>query len=317
MFSDTHCHLSHIEERGEDLSRLIAEMDARRFPFVLDIGTKPADFEGRLNKVRNAADLPSFLHFTCGLWPDGDVIADRHNALSALEEDLRKMIALCLSRGEGERFAALGECGLDRYWNGSRAAERAAERAALESEEACGAGKGGGAGKASGVSDDGPGTTDTNGEEELFGLQLDVARSRKLPVIVHSRDAFVPTLGCIKNSGWDRGVIHCYSYGIPEARAFLDRGWYISFPGNITWAKKETDRERIASLVRYIPRDRLLLETDAPYMAPAPHRGKTNTPLFIEHTYECAAAVLSMTKEALALLVSENAKDLFVYPGPH
>ena len=101
-------------------------------------------------------------------------------------------------------------------------------------------------------------------------MQLDLAKKYSLPVIVHSRDAFGATLGCIKNASYDSGVIHCFSYGKDEARAFLDRGWYISFPGNITWAKKEVDRERIASLVRYVPRDRFLLETDAPYLTPRP-----------------------------------------------
>lgn len=189
-------------------------------------------------------------------------------------------------------FAALGECGLDRYWNGARAAERGPE-----------------------ASGDGPGTLDTAGEEELFGLQLDIARSRKLAVVVHSREAFEPTLGCIRNADWDRGVIHCYSYGIEEARAFLDRGWHISFPGNITWAKKEADRERIARLVRYVPRERLLLETDAPYLSPAPHRGKTNTPLLVSHIYETAAAILGIETATLALLVRENARALFAVPS--
>lgn len=277
MFSDTHCHLSHIEERGEDLSALLAEISGRGFSFVLDIGTKPGDFEMRLEKIRKTGGIPSFLHFSCGLWPDSGVIAGRKDALRFLETDIVKMLDLARSRaarGKTSAFAALGECGLDRYWN-------RAENAELK------------------------------GEEELFGEQLDLARKNDLAVIVHSREAFTDTLGCIKNALWDKGVIHCYSYGIKEARAFLDRGWYISFPGNITWAKKEADLERIAELLRYIPRERLLLETDAPYLAPAPHRGKTNTPLLIEHIYEYAALVSGINISELADLVYENAKNLF------
>ncbi len=299
MFSDTHCHLSHIEERGEDLSKLLASMQQQGFPFVLDIGTKPGDFSMRLGKIRACGDIPAFLHFTCGLWPDGEVIADRHNMMKALEADIEVMLALERERsaapsgyGAPSGVAALGECGLDRYWNGARAAERSADG-----------------------SNDGPGTTDMAGEEELFGLQLDLARKKKLAVVVHSREAFEPTLACIRNANWDRGVIHCYSYGIEEARAFLDRGWYISFPGNITWGKKEADRERIARLVRYIPRDRLLLETDAPYLSPAPHRGKTNTPLLISYIYETAAEILDLQTDALAFLVRENARTLFAVPA--
>lgn len=297
MFSDTHCHLSHIEERGEDLSGLLALMGERGFPFVLDIGTKPGDFDMRVEKIRRTGSIPSFLHFSCGLWPDGKVIADRMDALKALESDVVKMMQLSTERPS---LVALGECGLDRYWNGSAAADRLA---AVKSGIISGS-----------ENDDGPGTTDIYGEEELFGFQLDLARKNNLAVIVHSREAFEPTLGCIKNGNFDKGVIHCFSYGIEEARSFLDRGWYISFPGNITWGKKDADKERIARLVRYVPKDRLLLETDAPYLSPSPHRGKTNTPLLIEHTYEVASAMIGMEIAELAELVYQNALALFSRP---
>lgn len=289
MFTDTHCHLSHVAERGENLGDLLNTMTAQNFPFVLDIGTRLADFGPRLATIRNDRELPAYLHFSCGLWPDGAVIADRMNALKLLENDLLDMENLCAARvasgnlKRGETFVALGECGLDRFWNGPAAPV------------------------------DGSGTRDIAGEEELFGLQLDIARGRNLPVVVHSREAFEATLACIKNADYDKGVIHCYSYGIHEARAFLDRGWYISFPGNITWAKKEADRERIASLVRYVPHDRLLLETDAPYLTPAPHRGKTNTPLLIEYIYGTVAGILGLSAEELALLVYKNARELFAF----
>jgi TatD DNase family protein len=148
------------------------------------------------------------------------------------------------------------------------------------------------------------------GERRLFEAQMALAQSLNLPVIVHSRDAFDDTLACIKNSGVTRGVIHCFSYSIPEARAFLDLGWHISFSGTITYVKKST-YEATAALLRSIPRERFLLETDAPYLAPVPYRGKSNTPLLIEHTYRFAADMLSTSVEALAALVLKNARELF------
>jgi len=319
MFSDTHCHLSHLDERGENLGELLGAMAAEKFPFVLDIGTRPGDLALRLAKIRAAGDIPDFLHFSCGLWPDGEIIAHRDESLKILETDIKMMIALAATRAEpGTRYiGALGECGLDRYWNGPAAAERvAAQRAATQAaaragEQSAGSGNSGGTAGNVPASDDGPGTLDLHGEEELFAAQLDMARAYKLAVIVHSREAFGPTLGCIRDADYDRGVIHCFAYDIEEARAFLDRGWYISFPGNITWAKKEADRGRIARLIRFVPRDRLLLETDAPYLTPAPHRGKTNTPLLIRHTYERAADILGMETAALASLVHANARELF------
>lgn len=290
MYADTHAHLSHIADRGEDLAALLRRLAEDSVPFLLDIGTKPGDLVFRRDRILEASGgvLPSFIHFSAGLWPDGAVIADRDNAMKALNADLDLLMDEGFLPEDNRLYQALGECGLDRYWNGPSGAERGQD-----------------------CSGDGPGTLDTGGEEELFAFQLEAARAHNLPVIVHSRDAFDATLGCIRSVGWDRGVIHCWSYGIPEARAFLDRGWHISFPGNVTWAKKNADRERISALLRYVPRDRLLLETDAPYLTPAPHRGKTNTPHLISHTYEAAAEYLGMSAESLAVLVAENARALF------
>lgn len=141
-------------------------------------------------------------------------------------------------------------------------------------------------------------------------MQLELARKLDLPVIVHSRDAFEGTLGCIKDVNYNRGIIHCYSYGIEEARAFLDQGWYISFSGSITYTKK-AKMDEMKALLRYVPKDRFLLETDSPYLAPVPMRGKTNTPLFIEYTYNFASEALSITPEQCAAMVLENAKELF------
>jgi len=310
VYSDTHCHLSHLVERGVDLGSLFADLAREGYRLALDIGTKPGDLAGRIERVREGASrsgidhdgagLPSFAHFTCGLWPDGSVIADRWEALRLLAADIARMKGLAAERFEtaGVTLMALGECGLDRYWNGKEAPGR------LQALAAAAAGKGT-------DGDDGPGTEDLAGEEELFAMQLELARKENLAVIVHSREAFEATEGILRNSGASRGVIHCWSYGIDEARAFLDLGYYISFPGNVTWPKRETDREDIARMLRFVPRDRLLLETDAPYLTPAPHRGKVNTPYLVRHVYDRAGEILGMTGEVLSALVWENSRVLF------
>lgn len=301
MFCDTHCHLSHISERGIDLSSLLADLEAQQTPFIMDIGTKPGDLQARLSKITDIGPIPSFLFFSCGLWPDSQVIARRKESLQLLEKDLTSLLGL-----NTFKYVALGECGIDRYWNGkdapgAHAYKKRAQEAASNSIPNA----------KSSYDDDGPGTLDTQGEEDLFSMQLDLSSTLKLPTIVHSRDGFDATLGCIKNSGWDHGVIHCYSYGVSEARAFLDRGWYISFPGNITYPKKQKDKDTVAELLRFVPKDRLLLETDAPYLAPVPFRGTVNTPALISHVYEKAAEILDMPIEQLAFLVFENAKACF------
>lgn len=344
MFSDTHCHLSHLVERGVNVPELFSSMAAEGYRLAFDIGTKPGDFSSRLERVRTAAaealrtkgqtgadrippsfvpaadsahvpfrpdssGLPDFVQFSCGIWPDTEAIADRFNAVKQLADDVAKMKALAQKRDAAHPsfipLAALGECGLDRYWNGAEAPGRLAALAAQKAAD------GKDSGSAVSASDDGPGTLDLTGEEELFALQLEIAASEELAVIIHSRDAFEPTLAIIRNSGHSRGVIHCWSYGIAEARAFLDSGYHISFPGNITWPKKAADRERVGELLKFVPRDRLLLETDAPYLTPAPHRGTVNTPYLVRHVYERAAEILEMSQEALSLLVWENAAELF------
>lgn len=279
MYADTHCHLSLIAERGITLSELLLELEEKQFQFVMDIGTTPGDLGKRVETVLSSfPSIPSYLFFSCGLWPSPQSIAEADESIAALERDLDTLLQIDALPD----YAALGECGIDRHWNGKPPVP-------------------GGEG----------GSLDLSGEEDLFARQIAIARSRNLPVIVHSREAFDITRSIIANEGWSRGVIHCFSYGKTEARSFLDLGYYISFPATITWGKKSVDRDRIAELLSYVPQDRLLLETDAPYMAPVPHRGEINTPARIPLVYQSAALFLGITEEALAARVVHNARTLF------
>ena len=133
---------------------------------------------------------------------------------------------------------------------------------------------------------------------------------RKLPVIVHSRDAFEDTLECINNIGYHNGIIHCYSYGIDEARTFLDLGWYIALGGGITYTKK-SKLEQMQELIHFIPSDRLLTETDAPYLAPVPFRGQPNSPVLVEHVFNYIAQTRGISTDALNQTVDENIARLF------
>lgn len=290
MFSDTHCHLSHIASRGVSLESLIMDMTNDGYRAAVDIGTKPGDLSSRRAVISSACggSIPVFIHFSCGIWPDADSIADPDTAMRSLEDDVRDMISAAQERATAgyPSFAALGECGLDRFWNGT----------GKHHED---------------VSVDGPGTDDLAGEEALFCRQIQLAQEYRLPLVIHSRDAFDATLSILKSMNYHHGVIHCFSYGIAEARAFLDLGWFISFPGNITFAKKEADREHMQHLVSYIPDDLLLLETDAPYLAPVPHRGIVNTPWHVRFVYEKAAEFRHTDSAALAETVFANATTLF------
>ena len=144
-------------------------------------------------------------------------------------------------------------------------------------------------------------------EKRLFLRQIEVAKAKNLPVIVHSRDAYKETYETISESGYSKGVIHCFSYGLKEALSFVELGFYISFSGIITYKKNEYIREA----VRKIPREKILLETDSPYLSPQPFRGKTNTPAYIRETYKKAAEILDLSLENMCLLVKENTQRLF------
>jgi TatD DNase family protein len=155
---------------------------------------------------------------------------------------------------------------------------------------------------------------DWAGERELFTAHLELARELELPFIVHSRDAPLETYEILRdfldgggNPLGGHGVIHCFSYGAAEARQFLDLGCYISFAGNITYNKSE----HLIEALRVVPRDRLLLETDSPFLAPQSHRGKPSHPGLIAETYAKAAAVIGIAVDALAERVAENAAALF------
>jgi TatD DNase family protein len=123
-------------------------------------------------------------------------------------------------------------------------------------------------------------------QAELFEGQLSLASRLGLPMIVHSRDAAEATLSLIKEAKASAPVIiHCFGYGREEARAFLDLGCHISFAGNLTYKGSEALRAACAM----VPEDRLLLETDSPYMNPLPRRGKPASPMDVERTYAFAA----------------------------
>ena len=280
-------------ERGVDGLEVLSAMAARNCFFGLDIGTHSDDLAEReacvekaiagIGDSQLAARARDFMYFSAGIWPDVEAIHDRENQMKILRQSIEAASAAGDQDTLHRRIIAVGECGLDHHWNPS--------------------------GEDGRCEDDFDDET-YRGEREMFDAHLELARELKLPVIVHSRDAFEDSLDCIKNIGYDNGIIHCYSYGIDEARAFLDRGWYIAFGGAITYNKK-AKLEAIKELLRFVPADRFLCETDAPYLAPVPLRGTVNTPVNVEHVYNFAAEVRGVLPETLSNLVDENIKKLF------
>ena len=140
----------------------------------------------------------------------------------------------------------------------------------------------------------------------LFAAQLEEARRRNMPVIIHTREAADDTIALLKEIP-SRGVIHCFTGKPDEAKAYLDLGFYISISGIVTFKAAENVRE--SALV--VPDDRIMIETDAPFLAPVPMRGKPNEPAFVKYTCEFLAKLRGMAPDDFADLTFANAERAF------
>ena len=182
-----------------------------------------------------------------------------------------------LSRGQMARVVGIGETGLDYYRLGERT------------------------------------VADMEWQRNRFRTHIRAARQLAKPLIIHTRAASVDTLAVLREEGEDGstgsagGVFHCFTETAEVARAALDLGFYISFSGILTF-KNAQDLRDVAA---FVPMDRLLIETDSPYLAPAPHRGKTNNPSYVPYVAAQIATVRGISVEAVALATSANFDTLF------
>lgn len=165
------------------------------------------------------------------------------------------------------RSTFIGECGLDWYWD--------------------------------------YGTRD--GQKALFQRQIDMSNEMGLPIIIHSRGADEDMLEMLSKNHFDySGIMHCYSSSINELGAILDKGFYVSFSGNVTYKSNKAIQEA----AKAVPADRLLFETDSPYLAPVPKRGKTNRPEYTEYTSQFLADLRGVDVEEMRNQCIENYRTL-------
>ncbi|MDD5336144.1 MAG: TatD family hydrolase [Rhodoferax sp.] len=182
-----------------------------------------------------------------------------------------------LTRGQMPRVVGIGETGLDYYRLGGRS------------------------------------IADMGWQRDRFRTHIQAARQLGLPLVIHTRSAADDTLAILREQGEDGsagsagGVFHCFTETAQVARAALDMGFYISFSGILTFKNAQYLRDVAA----FVPLDRLLIETDSPYLAPAPHRGKTNNPSFVPYVAAELAALRSCPVEAVGSITSHNFNTLF------
>lgn len=144
-------------------------------------------------------------------------------------------------------------------------------------------------------------------QAEIFRFQCQLAKRLGKPLVVHVRDAHEDCQRMLREEGVEKGVIHCFTGDLPAAREYLDIGFTISISGIVTYKKTEALQEA----VRFTPLDRLLVETDSPYLAPIPHRGKKNSPALVIETAKKVAELKGVTLEVLAAQTTANATSVF------
>ena len=144
-------------------------------------------------------------------------------------------------------------------------------------------------------------------QQKAFRMQMELARELDLPVIVHERDAHEDGMAIVREFPTVTGVFHCYSGSAEMARQLVDMGWYIGFSGVLTFKNARKAVETAAT----IPLDRIVLETDCPYMAPEPFRGKRNDPGYLYRMAEQLAQIRGITPEEAAVITTENGKRLY------
>lgn len=140
-----------------------------------------------------------------------------------------------------------------------------------------------------------------------FDRQLSLAEEIDIPVVIHTRDAMKDTIDILKIHPKATGIIHCYSGSKESAKILLDMGYYISFAGPLTFKNASTALEVAA----FVPEDRMLIETDSPYLAPVPYRGKTNTPVYVAEVAKKLAEIRGESFEEIASKTFENAKNVY------
>ncbi len=271
MFTDSHCHLNFPELRSQ-LPHIRAAMAQAQVTRALCICTTIEEFDD----VHSLALEHDNFWATVGVHPDNEGI---------YEPTLQDLV----QRSQRPRVVAIGETGLDYYQMDERKGGRT--------------------------------IADMKWQRERFRTHIRAAQQTGLPLVIHTRDASDDTLAILAEmaqvQGVDAGagqrpapltgVFHCFTESMQVAKAALDMGFYISFSGILTFKAAAELREVAA----YVPLDRCLIETDSPYLAPMPYRGKTNTPAYVPYVAQQLANIKGLDVQAVAQATSYNFDQLF------
>ena len=250
---DTHTHLNDGKFAGQE-AEVIARAKEAGITRLINMGDT---LESSVKAVELAAAYEG-VYAGVGIHPE-----EIYELTSADDDQLA-------SWSEAERVVAIGEIGLDYYW------EKDEDKRALQ--------------------------------RRMFIHQLDLARQLHLPVCIHDREAHGDTLAILKKEGKGlKGVLHCFSGSFEMAQEIYKMGWYIGVDGPLTYK----NAAKLPEIVEKFPLERILVETDAPYLAPVPMRGKQNEPAFVRYVAEKVAEIKGISVETVAKQTSINAEELY------
>ena len=248
MYIDTHTHLS--KKDYDDIEKVIEDAKEQDVLYLIISG---CDKEGIKESIE-IANTHNNICLALGYHPS-ETSKTTDKDLEELEEIIKT----------NKKVVALGEIGLDYYWEKDNKEE----------------------------------------QKELFKKQIEIAKKYDLPLVIHSRDAFQDTYDILKKANY-KGVIHCFSGNVENAKMYLSLGFYLGIGGVITF--KNTN---LKETIKEIPIDKILLETDAPYLAPTPHRGEKNESKHIPIIAEEIGNLLNKTKEEIGEITTQNAIKMF------
>lgn len=252
MIIDTHAHYDD-KAFEEDREALLAELPERGICRVINSGSS-------LDACKRTFELIEkydFIYGTLGIHPC--------DCEELTEEDIQRIKSKCTH----DKIVAVGEIGLDYYWD----------------------------------------EPDREIQKKWFARQMELAKEIQLPMVIHSRDAAQDTITMMKehNAGEVGGVIHCYSYSRECARDFLEMGFYFGVGGVVTFQ----NGKKLKEVVEYLPMDRILTETDSPYLSPVPNRGKRNDSRNLPYVVQAIAEIKGLSVEAVQEICKENAYSLY------
>lgn len=249
---DTHCHLYLPEFDAE----LVSLTDHARAKGVEGIFLPAIDSETHRRVIGLEEAYPDLCHAMMGLHP------------CSVKDDYRNELDLVADYIKKRKFSAIGECGLDFYWDKTYVKE---QYIALEA-------------------------------------QLQWALDLNWPVVLHTRNATRETIDAVLPFAGKglRGIFHCFGGSLEEARDIISMGFYLGIGGVLTYKNSG-----LQEVIREIPLEHIVLETDAPYLSPVPHRGKRNQPVYILHVAEKLAEVKEVSFEEISAITTMNAKSLF------